>query len=118
MSRIFGALRAANGSGTILAIGVVSAVVAIVSMLVTVSVALAVKQKTIAAADSTALAAADTASGLLPGYPCEAASRTAEINGMTLTACSLEGIVATTSVSTHYLGLLVTASARAGPPGA
>ena len=68
------------------------------------------------AADAAALAAADTASGALPGVPCEAASRTADVNGASVASCSLDGLIAEVTVSRECAGIVIEARARAGPP--
>lgn len=78
--------------------------------------ALSVRQAVAGAADAAALAAADVASGLLPGFPCAQAERVAEANGATLEACHVDGLIATVSVGSSVLGIPVTAGATAGPP--
>ncbi|TAM69245.1 MAG: hypothetical protein EPN48_07590 [Microbacteriaceae bacterium] len=106
-----------SGSGTILAVAVIAAVLAVVGMLVPVGVALAVKQQVAGAADAAALAAADTASGMIAGFPCVAAARAAALNGTELARCELDGLVATVAARTNYLGFEIAIEARAGPPG-
>jgi secretion/DNA translocation related TadE-like protein len=69
-----------------------------------------------AAADAAALAAADAAVGITPGYPCEAARAAATANGGQLTGCDLDGLVATVTVTGSILGFTLTARATAGPP--
>ncbi len=78
--------------------------------------ALTTRQLTANAADAAALAAADTASGLVPGVPCVNAADAARLNGADLTACSVEGLEALVSASRAVLGVTVTVDARAGPP--
>lgn len=106
-----------RGSGTILAISVIAAVIALIGMLVPVGVALAIKQQVSGAADAAALAAADTASGLVAGFPCENATRAAALNGTQLARCELDGLIATVAARTGYLGFEIAVEARAGPPG-
>ncbi|MFV0319471.1 MAG: helicase, partial [Microbacterium sp.] len=67
--------------------------------------------------DAAALAAADAASGAVPGEPCASASAVAAAGGATLIDCRLDGLVATVRVAYPYAGLRAEASARAGPPG-
>jgi hypothetical protein len=67
-------------------------------------------------ADAAALAAADIASGLLPGDPCEAAGRIAAAGGATLSQCDVDGLIATVAVSAPAGALTALARARAGPP--
>ncbi|WP_308467978.1 Rv3654c family TadE-like protein [Rathayibacter soli] len=111
------ALDCERGSGTILAISVIAAVIALIGMLVPVGVALAIKQQVSGAADAAALAAADTASGLVAGFPCENATRAAALNGTQLARCELDGLIATVAARTGYLGFEIAVEARAGPPG-
>lgn len=105
------------GSGSLLAVGVIASVFALTMMLIPVTQALAVKQRLAAAADAAALAAADTASGAITGFPCEAADAVARLHEAALGECALDGIVATVSVHATYLGFEIEVRARAGPPG-
>jgi helicase/secretion neighborhood TadE-like protein len=105
-----------RGSGSVLAIGVLACVLAITAVIVPTCAALVIKQRVVAAADAAALAAADTASGLIAGVPCDAGRRMAQKNGATLARCSVDGAVATVTASSTWLGLSITVSARAGPP--
>ena len=109
--------RAERGSGSVLVVALVAATVAVTGMLLPVAGALVVRHRVAAAADSAALAAADTASGLVPGYPCEAASTAARLARATLADCALNGAVAVVAVSERYLVFDIVARARAGPAG-
>jgi secretion/DNA translocation related TadE-like protein len=104
------------GSGSILAIAVIASVVALTMMLVPLAQALVVKQRVVAAADAGALAAADTASGAIAGFPCEAATRAVRLNAARVERCEIDGLVATVSAVSSYWGLNITVLARAGPP--
>jgi secretion/DNA translocation related TadE-like protein len=106
-----------RGSGTVLSVAVIAGILAIVGMVIPVSLALAVKQRVVGAADAAALAAADTASGFASGFPCDAAAKAARLNGAELSRCDLDGLVATVTARTGYLGMEVSVAARAGPPG-
>ncbi|MDQ1583732.1 MAG: hypothetical protein QOF36_1786 [Microbacteriaceae bacterium] len=112
-----GRFASERGAGSLLAVGVMASVLAVTSMVITVSLALAVKQRVTGAADAAALAAADTASGAMPGYPCDVASAVARLNGAELHRCELSGMVATVSAGAGYLGFDISVAARAGPPG-
>ena len=109
-------MRAEHGSGGVLALAALAMLAALAVAVVGVGAALAQRQRVIAAADAGALAAADTALGIHPGVPCEAASQVVDVHGATLVACDVEGVVATVSASAMIAGVLVTAEARAGPP--
>ena len=69
-----------------------------------------------AAADAGALAAADTALGIHPGVPCQAAAVVVEAHGAVLVECRVEGVVATITASASFAGIPIAVSARAGPP--
>lgn len=109
-------LPSERGSGGVLALAVLALLAVLTLATVGVGAALAQRQRVIAAADAGALAAADTALGIHPGIPCEQAARVVEAHEATLTACEVEGVVATVSASARVAGVLVTAQARAGPP--
>lgn len=77
-----------------------------------------VSQRAAGAADAAALAAADAASGAIVSAdaPCALAARVAAASDARLTACSLQGFVATVEVQAAYAGLAAVSRARAGPP--
>ncbi|WP_167044614.1 Rv3654c family TadE-like protein [Salinibacterium sp. ZJ454] len=104
-----------RGAGTVLGLAVIAALIGLASLMLPVSVALVAKQRVTGAADATALAAADVATGLVAGYPCEVAASVAAANGTALAACQLDGLVATVRVSATVGVLPVSASATAGP---
>ncbi|WJL96219.1 helicase [Microbacterium sp. ET2] len=103
-------------AGTSLAVGVVGMTAALAVGLVAVGGAAVQAQRVAGVADAAALAAADAASGVLAGAPCERAAQMAATIGGELTRCELDDLVATVSVEGRVLGLPVSASARAGPP--
>ncbi|MBC7441358.1 MAG: hypothetical protein H7311_02330 [Ramlibacter sp.] len=108
--------RAERGSGTVLAVGVIGAVLLVTATVVPLFAVLAVGRALQGAADAAALAAADTASGVVAGVPCEAAAEAARLNGASVTGCSVEALIASVSVGRGYLGFDLGARARAGPP--
>lgn len=105
-----------RGAGTMLVLGIVASVMFLTLVMVPLLGLLAVGQGVQNAADAAALAAADTASGAVRGFPCAAAEAAAELNGASAASCFVEGLIATVSVQRHYLGFVITARARAGPP--
>lgn len=109
-------LRDERGVGSVLALALLGATVTLLLTVLPLFMALSVRQEVAGAADAAALAAADVASGLLPGFPCAQAERVAEANGATLRACHVDGLIATVSVGSSVLGITVTAGATAGPP--
>lgn len=106
-----------RGSGSILAVAIIAALLALVSLLLPLWIVLAAKQRVSGAADAAALAAADVAVGILPGVPCEAAASVAKANGAKLNGCGLDGAIVTVRSSVTVLGFDVSARATAGPPG-
>ncbi|WP_166784114.1 Rv3654c family TadE-like protein [Cryobacterium suzukii] len=105
-----------RGAGSILALAVLAATVLLTTLVVSVLALLAVGRSVANAADASALAAADTASGAIAGYPCEAARAVASLNGTAVTRCTVTGLIASVSVGRRVQGIDIFASARAGPP--
>ncbi|MFF1877328.1 Rv3654c family TadE-like protein [Leifsonia sp. NPDC058230] len=106
-----------RGSATVLALGIVAALVCLSGGAIAAAGAAVAKQRVAGTADLAALAAADVASGALPGSPCSEAERVVRANGARLGACEVDGAVATVTASLSYLGFGVEVGARAGPPG-
>lgn len=103
-------------AGAILAVGVLACTAGLVLGMTTVGAAAVFGQKLSGAADAAALAAADAASGALPGDPCRRAAEIAAATGAMLVGCELVGLVATVEVSANFGALPASARARAGPP--
>ncbi len=97
--------------------GVLLAVCAVLLALAPLGAAVAARQRLVGAADSSALAAADTSSGRRAGSPCSIAAAVAAANGAHLAACAVDpaGVV-TVTVAISVVGWPITAAARAGPP--
>lgn len=112
-----GSLRGERGAGTVVALGMVLGVVAALLLVLPVYAVLATRHSVVAAADAAALAAADGASGLEAGHPCELAGRVAGANGAAVTSCAVDGLVATVTVGRRVAGFWIEGSARAGPAG-
>lgn len=115
-SRLRRALDDDRGAGGVLVLGLVGAAVALTVGLLVAFDGYAAAQRAAAAADAAALAAADVASGLLPGDPCDAAARTAEANGASVTACAWHGAEASVEILVVAGPFEIAESARAGPP--
>lgn len=103
-------------AGTTLMVGVVACGAVLAVGLVTAGAAAVFGQRLAGAADAAALAAADAASGAAVGIPCERAGQLARAGGVALSACDLDGLIATVTVSAAFGVVVGTASARAGPP--
>jgi secretion/DNA translocation related TadE-like protein len=104
-----------RGSGSVLAIALIGAMLACASLLFTLAWALGVKHTVQASAEAAALAAADVASGAIAGYPCERAAEASALGGASLDSCEITGDVATVRISRSVLGFDVAADAKAGP---
>ena len=106
-----------RGSGTVLAVAVLGAIMLAGGGALVALGVLAAQQGVQGAADAAALAAADTLSGRDAGYPCDNAGRAAELNQASVTSCDADGLVAVVAVSRRWSRFELTARARAGPPG-
>ncbi|KRC52110.1 hypothetical protein ASE16_03405 [Leifsonia sp. Root227] len=106
-----------RGAAGVLAVALIGVLVCATAAAVAVAGAYGARRVSGAAADGAALAAADVASGLRPGSPCQEAERVASANGARLVSCELDGVIAVVLTSVTYLGLPARAAARAGPPG-
>ena len=105
-----------RGSGSVLAVGLVAGILCLAVLCAPLLAAMPAAQHVAGAADAAALAAADVASGALPGVPCETAGRVASANGVEVGRCDLDGTVATVSVSTRVAGFEIAVTATAGSP--
>jgi secretion/DNA translocation related TadE-like protein len=103
------------GAGSILAIAIIGAILACISLVFPLCTVLVARASVTGAADAAALAAADVAIGILPGIPCAVASSVAEANDANLQECLADGVIVTVRVSTVIFGFPVTSSATAGP---
>ncbi|GAA1750580.1 Rv3654c family TadE-like protein [Agromyces humatus] len=106
-----------SGAATVVALGLVGAIVALAALLAPTLGVLVATQRVANAADAAALAAADATSGAVPGVPCDLAASVAARNGATLTGCEVDGPVASVTAQSTIFGFAVVARARAGPPG-
>jgi len=102
--------------GTVSTLGLVAVVTGLVAGLAVVGGAVLTAERMAGTADAAALAAADAASGAVPGVPCDEAARIAEAGEASLRECSVEGLVATITVGGAYGGISFDARSRAGPP--
>jgi len=107
--------RDERGAGSVLAVAIVAALVAVTALALPLYMVLAAKQAAGGAADAAALAAADVRVGIVPGEPCVVAASVASANGAELGACEFDGLVVTVTTHTRVAGFAVEASATAGP---
>lgn len=99
---------AERGAGTVLALGIVAAIVGLASVMFNVSNLMISQIRLNALADNAAVAAADALRGLVAGYPCEVAKQLAPV-----TSCEILG----NDVLITVFRAGQTARARAGEPG-
>jgi secretion/DNA translocation related TadE-like protein len=111
-------IRDESGSGSLLGVAIVGALAAMVLMTLPLYMGLSARESVARAADASALAGADVAAGLSPGVPCSVARSVAAANRASLVSCRVDGLVVTVATGATFLGLPLTASAAAGPPGA
>lgn len=105
-----------SGAGSVLGIGVVSAILVVLFLAVPLYSVLVARSRATSAADAAALAAADVAVGIEPGIPCSTAASVAKANRAVVTECQADGVIVTVRVSIAILGFAVAATATAGPP--
>jgi secretion/DNA translocation related TadE-like protein len=105
-----------TGSGAVLSLAMVAAVVMLGLTSLTLAAALTTRARVAGAADLAALAAADAASGLIPGAPCELAARVAEGASARLVSCALDGLVARVALSGRFADIPIDVRSAAGPP--
>jgi hypothetical protein len=68
-----------------------------------------------AVVESAALTADDALRGLITGYPCELASEIAVENMVILDECRIVGFEAFVKMHVQSMGIVLNATARAGP---
>ncbi len=105
-----------RGAGAVLVLAIVAATTVVMIAVLALGAALVVRQRVIGAADAAALAAADAASGAIPGVPCAQAERIANANAANLQTCVLDGLVASVTVAANVGVVPVSARSTAGPP--
>ncbi|WP_246226802.1 Rv3654c family TadE-like protein [Rathayibacter agropyri] len=101
-----------EGSASIVAVAVVTGTILVTTAVLLGCGVVVGHQRAVAAADASALAAADVGSGLVPGEPCAEAERVAAAGGASVLTCTFEGSVASVQVAVGPLR----ARSRAGPP--
>lgn len=111
------ALRQEGGSGALVSVAIAGAVLTAAAVAIPLLALLAAGQGVQNAADAAALAAADTASGVVAGIPCESADAAATMNGAELNSCALDGLIASVTVARSVGAFTLSSTARAGPPG-
>ena len=104
------------GAGSVLAIGLVGAVIAGFLLAAAAGVVLEAHQRVVSSADAAALAGADVELGAATGLPCAAAAVMAVQADVRLDRCAVRGPLVLVRLSTSALGVPLVAEALAGPP--
>ena len=116
MKSFFGArLGLSEGSGTILGLGM--CLVSLTGLLASnlAGFVLFSGQKLQAQADEIAISAADSARGLITGYPCQTADQIAHIYMVSLDSCRIVGFESFIRLRSVAAGFELMATSRAGP---
>lgn len=103
------------GAGTALALAVAAGLVAVFALVAPLAVLVTASHRASAAADAAALAAGDTALGLVAGAPCDRAAEVARAAGAVLDRCSQRGDLVRVRVRVTAVGLPLASDAVAGP---
>ncbi len=106
--------RSEKGSAALLLIGGIAVLIVSLGALA-VALSVAGQSRLQSRADSFALAAADTASGRLPGYPCEKVKAMAAAEHVNLVSCQISGLESRVILSGTAGPMRLTARAHAGP---
>jgi len=102
-----------NGSGTILGVAVVMALLTLCISALAEGESVMMAQQTRRAAEAGALAASDALNGFTTGFPCEAARAVITINMSKLVECRIVGFEVFIRTEAQTLGMVHFASARA-----
>lgn len=78
-----------EGSGTVLAVGIIAALLILVTVIIGFAGVSMANRRAAQAADLAALAAADALRGITPGDPCDVAAQVARDNNANLVGCAL-----------------------------
>jgi secretion/DNA translocation related TadE-like protein len=109
-----------QGSASLASVSVVVVTAVLAVSALAGAQAFAERSRVAGAADASALAAADAASGLAPGEggPCARAASLARANGVELSSCEVDGAVVTVVATgaSPLPGVVVRAASTAGPP--
>jgi secretion/DNA translocation related TadE-like protein len=111
----FMSLSCDRGSGSILGFGIISAVLAIMTMSLAVSAQSLAIARLQTQTDNAALAAEDVLRGLAIGYPCETAEQIVQGFGGTLETCHIVSSDIYISVRQQVMGIVHRVHARAAP---
>ena len=103
------------GAGSVLALSLSFASIAGFGVAQVIALRVLTQVRLDVAADSAALSADDALRGLTVGYPCEIAKAVALENMAILDECRIVGFEAFVNLQVESMGIVLNASARAGP---
>jgi secretion/DNA translocation related TadE-like protein len=103
-----------RGAGTVLALGLISAILTLFIALAAVSQVLVASSTLQASADTAALTAADSLRGFTTGFPCAEAERISQLNMAKLQECRIVGFSVHVELRSESLGIVLSAEALAG----
>jgi secretion/DNA translocation related TadE-like protein len=109
-------LRGDNGAGSVITLAIVASLITLTAALSLGAGAIFTVHAAQAAVDESAVAAADSASGRTPGYPCDRAMQLAASKAIVLSSCQISGHSARVRSTVIVLGISVPVRAQAGPP--
>lgn len=115
LGNIFRGRKSEKGSGTVLALAVVSLAVSLLILSQALAFNLLSSLRLQATADSIAVASADSLRGLSLGFPCEVAREMSDANMANLEECRIVGLEVFITVHSDAVGIVLIAKARAGP---
>ena len=107
-------ILADRGSGTILAIGLIFAILGIMALVLAVGYQSLEANRLQATADAAAIAGDDALRGLNTGFACQVAEVMVQSAGATLDRCRIVETDIYISVCQRYMGLTLEANSRAG----
>lgn len=109
--------RSDRGAGSVALLAVIAVLVAVLALCAPLYRGLVAQRELVRAANAVALAAADTLSGRVAGYPCDRAEQTAVLLAVSLEHCAIEADTVRIAVGLSVEGIALIAEARAGPAG-
>lgn len=101
-----------RGAGTVLALGLVAAVVGVLVIMFSVTNRFVEQARLSSLADRAAIAGADALRGLVAGFPCKEAGDLATLEGASVASCTISAMDVLVEIRRGEF----TAKARAGEP--
>ena len=101
-----------RGAGTVLALGLVAALVGVLVIMFSVTIRFVEQARLSSLADRAAIAGADTLRGLVAGFPCKEAGYLASLEGASVVSCTISSMDLLVELRRGEF----TARARAGEP--